>query len=123
MRLRFSLFFALAALFTGCYYDNEEYLYGGLEPIPCDTASVSYGGTVLSILQRECIGCHGASAPGGGVSLHTYEAVVASASSGKLLGTIQHAAGFSQMPKGGNKLPTCELQQIEAWIHQGSPNN
>jgi hypothetical protein len=45
------------------------------------------------------------------------------AQSGKLLGTINHAAGFSPMPKGGAKLSSCRIATIKKWIDAGMLNN
>ncbi len=89
----------------------------------CDTASFTYSGAVLPILQSSCIGCHSGTPPSGNVDLTTYENVRALALSGKLLGVISHAAGFKPMPNGGNKLPDCRITQIRKWIEAGASNN
>jgi hypothetical protein len=52
-----------------------------------------------------------------------YAADRAIAVNGKLYGSVSHASGYSPMPKGGNKLNTCQLSQIKKWIDAGSPNN
>ncbi len=110
-------------LLQGCYYDNEEDLYGLLVTPICDTVNVTYTNTVIPILARECYGCHGQSAPGGGYVLDTYDGLKAAVDDGHFLGSILHDPEFSNMPKGGNQLPTCELDQIETWINLGAPNN
>ena len=39
------------------------------------------------------------------------------------MGTINHASGFSRMPKGGGKLTDCEISQLQKWIDNGILNN
>ena len=110
------------ASFCGCYRDNEKDLY----PVSgnCDTGPVTYTGTVVPILQANgCLGCHGGAAPSGNISLQTYSNVKAVAQNGKLFGSISHAAGFSAMPKGGNKMTACTISKIKACIDAGALNN
>ena len=49
--------------------------------------------------------------------------VKAIASNGKLIGTVNWASGFSPMPKGGSKLPNCNITKLQQWINAGAPNN
>lgn len=127
--LRILTVLALLSSMTSCLYQNEEELYPKEDPVgeapapTCDTINVSYSATVLPLLQRSCIGCHGSSAPSGGVVLSTYQGLVSSVNSGAFYGSISHAPGFSRMPKGAGKLPDCDLAQINAWIQAGAPEN
>jgi hypothetical protein len=109
-------------ILTGCYRDNEADLY----PVngSCETTGVTYAATVVPILQGNgCMGCHGGSAPSGNISLQGYNNVRAFALNGKLYGAISHAAGYSPMPQGGNKMSNCNINKIKAWIDSGSLNN
>lgn len=110
----------LALSLTGCYYDKGELL----DPVTsCDTALVTYSGVVNPILTANCTGCHsGPNAPNG-VKLDSYSPVKIQAVNGMLLGTIMHSAGFSAMPKGGNKLNDCSIAKIAKWVKAGAPNN
>jgi hypothetical protein len=36
---------------------------------------------------------------------------------------INHSAGYSPMPKGGNKLPACQIAKVRRWVAAGAPNN
>jgi hypothetical protein len=110
---------------TACYYDHEETLYGASSNQPCtDTVgTVSYMQKVVPILQSSCYGCHTGGSPSGNQLMGTYAADKAMAQSGKLLGTINHAAGFSPMPKGGAKLSSCRIATIKKWIDAGMLNN
>ena len=112
-----------ALIITGCYRDVEEQLYPG-EGGACDTAGVTYSGAVVSLLTSNgCLSCHSGGAPSGGVLLNSYTSVRAVALNGKLYGAINHSAGFSPMPKGGNKMNSCSINKIKAWIDAGAPNN
>ncbi len=115
----------LILVMTGCYYDNGETLYpeqGGT----CDVSNVTYTATVKQILTSNCLMCHSTSASsgsGGGIKLEKYADLKVYVNNQKLTGSITHASGYSPMPKGGNKLATCSLQQIQKWIDNGAPEN
>ena len=110
---------------SGCYYDHEETLYGASSNQPCtDTAGVvSYAQKVVPILQSSCYGCHAGSFPSGNQLMGTHAADKAMAQSGKLMGTVNHAAGFSPMPKGAAKLSSCKIATLKKWVDAGMPNN
>ena len=108
-------------LLSGCYYDNREDLYP--TNVACDTSAVTYSGSVLSIIQNNCYGCHGSGNTLGNVNLDGYTNLKAYADNGKLAGVINHSPGFSPMPQGGNKLSSCNISTIEKWISDGSPDN
>lgn len=111
-----------SGLITGCYYDSEDVLNPGSGT--CDTNGVTYNNTVVPLLQVSgCLGCHSGGAPSGNISLATYTSVKAAAQNGKLFGAINHSPGFSPMPQGGNKMSTCNINKIKAWIDAGSINN
>ncbi len=58
---------------------------------------------------------------GNNIYIEDYQDVVANAE--RIQGSIQHAQGFSPMPKGGGQLTVCKLLTFEAWISQGMQNN
>ena len=109
----------LAAFIQGCYYDKQF-----LDPsTSCDTAIVTYSGSVSPVLTAFCTGCHsGANAPLG-INLDSYTGVKLQVSNGKLLGVVTHSSGFSPMPKNGNKLSDCNIAKIRKWMTAGAPNN
>jgi mono/diheme cytochrome c family protein len=72
-------------------------------------------------MQVNCNACHSQASPSGGIITSDYENLMVIVNNGKLQGTINHLSGFSPMPKGQNKLPDCDLQKIDAWINDGSP--
>lgn len=91
--------------------------------VACDTANVTFAVSVKPILQTYCNGCHAGSAPSGGIDYSTYNGTKTTALNGKLLGSIQHAPGFSAMPQNANKLSACNIAIIKTWIDAGAPNN
>lgn len=108
---------------SGCYYDNEEDLY----PVPfvplCDTLSISYQTHVQPLLATHCYTCHDAASQFGNVNLEVFSSLQIFAQNGSLLGALSHLPDYSPMPQGGNRLPDCEIAQINAWIQAGSPQN
>ena len=114
MRALFPLpLFALLA--AGCYYDNEEELYG----VPCDTSTFSYSATIQPILQANCYAsaCHGPN--GDNDELITYAQVQAVVNDGSFR---QAVVVEKRMPDGGS-LTACELDLIEKWLDAGALNN
>lgn len=88
----------------------------------CDSTDFKFSTAVKVIIQNKCQGCHNPASLGGGIDLSTYNAIKISALSGKLVGSITWAAGFSKMPQNA-KLPDCEIAQIQKWVAAGSLNN
>ena len=107
---------------AGCYYDKEE----DLVPTTgnCDINNVTFSGAIQPLLQSNgCVSCHSGSAPSGNISLSSYANVKVVAQNGRLYGAVNHSAGFSPMPQGGNKMNACNINRIKAWIDAGAPNN
>jgi hypothetical protein len=89
----------------------------------CDTDNVSFSGHVYPILQTQCTVCHNDNRQDGGVNLDSYDLIKANGANGKLMGTIEHQSGFSVMPPSGVKIDQCFIDQLNAWIAAGMPNN
>jgi hypothetical protein len=89
----------------------------------CDTLNVTYALTVVPILQSKCTGCHNSATTSGNVNLSNYAGVQLQALNGRLSGAVNHEAGYSAMPKGGSKLPPCEIDELRIWIENGALNN
>lgn len=117
----FSLLLVMASVvFTaGCYYDNEEDLYGA--PGGCDTTDVRYAGDVLAILQNQCYSCHAVSSNVAGSPFDTYATLKPYAQDSTLLSRI-NTPGPGQMPPTG-LMNACDRQKIEAWIKAGALDN
>lgn len=89
----------------------------------CDTAAFTFNAIIFPLIKNKCNGCHATAASGGGILLATYDQIKAMAQSGQLAGSIERLSGYSPMPKGGNKLPDCEITQVKKWIAAGMLNN
>lgn len=115
--------FFTAALLASCYYDKEELLYGNSNAPCTDTSTVTYAGKVVPLFQQYCNSCHSGNFPSGGILMGTYAADKAIGQNGKLYGSIIHASGYSPMPKGANKMTSCQIATVKKWIDSGMPNN
>jgi hypothetical protein len=89
----------------------------------CDTLNVTYSGTAVPLLQSKCIGCHNSTTTSGDVNLSNHAGVQLQGLNGRLLGAVNHVAGYTAMPQGGSKLPPCEIDELRIWIEDGAPNN
>ena len=119
--LTFILLLSTAILFTlsGCYYDNEEYLYPGTAK--CDTSNVTFSGTVAPILAANCNSCHSATAPSGGVVTDNISGVKANIT--RIWGSINYTGSYIHMPQNLPKLSNCDLAKIGIWKNAGMPSN
>jgi len=123
MSVRMLTFAVLILLAGSCYYDKEEDLYPGLPGSSCDTTGVTWSGTVVPLMASNCNACHNPAAPSGNVVTSTFDGLKTAVNSGIFWKAINHEAGASPMPQGGNKLPDCDLRKIKAWIDAGAPQN
>jgi hypothetical protein len=104
----------------------------------CDTQNMSYANNVVPILKSNCYKCHseGNSVGSYGHLLDSYEnlqpyttrdtTVIAGDTTigiSFLEGVITHAPGYIAMPYMAEKLDTCAIKQIIAWISQGALDN
>jgi len=111
--------FLLLALPSGCYWDNEQDLYG-IDPNACDTTLVKYSTVIKPLIERNCLSCH---APGGvqeSVPLNTYAGVKIYATNGLLVQRTNDAT--TPMPQSG-LMPLCDRSEIRAWVNRGAPND
>lgn len=121
----------LASLFLGacvlqsCYNDKRDQLYPAPVNNTCDTTNVTYSGTVSAIMSANCAssGCHNSATNSAGYSLDNYNGVRAAAIGPRFFGAINHAPGFSPMPKTGAKLSDCDIKKLSVWVAAGAPNN
>lgn len=89
----------------------------------CDSNNSSYSLGIKPMIDQYCKGCHNNATLSGGYSFETHAGLKAAATNGRLSGAIKQQAGFSAMPKGGNKLSDCQIKQFEKWIAAGAPQN
>ncbi len=87
----------------------------------CDTNTVLYTSKIKPLLDLKCKGCHNATTASGGINLSTFSGAMAAGQSGALLGSVKHQLPYSKMPKGGQKLPSCEIDLLAIWINNQYP--
>lgn len=122
IHLRTPILLGFLFMFTACYKNNEEELYGP----ECQTINISYSETIEPLLSNQCLGCHSStmsSSIGGGINLEGYTNVKIKVDDGRLFGALNHESGFTPMPLNGAKLNECSLSMIEIWINEGALNN
>lgn len=110
-----SLTLFLGLVFFACNSDDD----GG-----CDTSDITYTNSVASIINSSCAvsGCHvNGNEANAWFSLEGYSNAKSAADFGRIVGAISHDADFSPMPKGGDKLDQCTIDQVTAWIDSGAP--
>ncbi len=89
----------------------------------CDTENISFSDFVKPLLQNQCQGCHSGATPSGGIDLTTHVNIKTYADNGKLIGSIDHQAGFEAMPQGGAKIDDCSIDKIKSWVDAGALDN
>jgi cytochrome c553 len=87
----------------------------------CNTLNVTYNNFVKSLIQSQCTGCHGGSAPSAGLNLTQYAQVKTAALNGKLYSWVNRSSGW--MPQGGQKLSQCNIDKLKSWAENGAPEN
>jgi hypothetical protein len=128
LKTKLGLFAIFSICLYSCYRDNQAALYPQ-SSVPgtssCDTNNTSFSGAIQPIFTINCAlsGCHASASPTGGYVLDNYNGIRSVVLSGRLIGAITHAAGYSAMPKDAPMLSDCDLATIISWINQGSQNN
>jgi WD40 repeat protein len=93
--------------------------------------AVTYQDTVRPLFQSSCLNCHNPDKQKAGLDLSTYESTMDGSDNGKvvepgdpdkslLLKVLTHDTE-PFMPKGGDKLPDSQIDQIRQWIQANAP--
>ncbi len=97
---------------------------------PAGQASVSFTNDVLPILENRCVSCHGGERTSEGLTLKSYESVMAGSDNGPVVtagdagnSLLAQLVAQGKMPKRGPKLTPDQIQLITNWITQGAQNN
>lgn len=113
----------MICLISACKSDNEQDLYS----VPdCDSTAMSFESDILPIVNEHCSSCHGGLTPTAGLLLETYDQIKTSANNSTYSGMINRIEREKNDPllmPMGYKLPQCQIDQIKAWVNQGSLNN
>jgi hypothetical protein len=123
LNILFSIIVFFSLFVLSCYYDNEEALYPTLNT-SCDTTNVTFSGTIIPILNINCLSCHSnstAASSGNNIRLENFADVQSKATA--IAGSIKHDGTYSPMPKNGGKIKDCSINQFKIWIRNGMLNN
>ncbi len=85
----------------------------------CTGTTPTYLTNVKSILDSKCVSCHSTGNQSGGIDLSNYSSC--KNAKDKIVGSVQHASGFSAMPQGGAKLDDATIKTINCWSQNGAP--
>lgn len=101
----------------GCYYDNEEELYG---ITVCNVTNVSFANDVMPIIQGNCSvsGCHVAGGSGNGL-FENYDQIKSKVDNGSFQDRVLDKR---EMPP-SYALSDCNIQYLQAWLDAGAPDN
>ena len=99
-------------------------------PAEAPSTVVSFTNEVMPILQSRCLNCHGGDRTEAGLSLRTYEDIMAGSENGPVIAPGDAANSLlvelvanQKMPKRGPKLTPSQVQLITDWVNSGAPNN
>lgn len=92
--------------------------------------AVSFAGSVMPILESKCIKCHGVETKKEGLSLLSYDDLMAGSFNGQVVTPGDTANSLlvkliveGEMPNRGPQVTPEELQLIMDWVNQGALNN
>ena len=123
IRIPFILSMALIfILFASCEKNNEADLYGSE---PCDTTDLTWVNGISEIFSVYCVYCHNVNLNYKGVRHDNFEEEMKVIRKGddRLRAVINHEPGYKRMPYEGPKLSDCNIQKIETWLNNGTPEN
>lgn len=89
----------------------------------CFIEAPSFASDIWPTIQSKCNSCHNSGFPSGSIQLENYNDVKTIADNGKLVGVIDHEAGYPAMPQGQDKLDSCYIQNVKNWISNGAIDN
>lgn len=118
MKSKIVPFACMVFLFLGCTNDSESDLVDNSVP-----GTNTYTNSIKSIMDNNCISCHGNTTSGGApMSLTTYQNVKDAVTNKGLIDRISRAQGASgMMPLGGTRLSQSSIDQIVDWKNNGFP--
>jgi uncharacterized membrane protein len=108
--------FTTLILITGCTYDSTDDLI-----VSQSNGTITYNQNIKSIIDNNCISCHGyVPSNGATFSLTNYQNVKDAVINKNLIDRISRSEGASgAMPLGGPRLPNSSINLIIQWKNQG----
>ena len=94
-----------------------------IDIVTCTGTTPTYTQEIKAIMDLNCAtsGCHDASSKKSGYDLSSYNGTKAVAAKTAFLGSIQHKAGYSDMPKGKSQLSSTDIDKIACWVQNNTP--
>lgn len=92
----------------------------------CDTDKVSFKDDIWPIIQTNCLECHNEAdykEKADGNKMFNYKHIKKLADRGLIYGNVQHLQGYKAMPYERDKLDSCSIAKIKAWIAMDAPEN
>lgn len=86
----------------------------------CDSTDLRYNGNIATIINQNCVNCHGDASPQAGLSLSNYQNVKSAILNKNLTEKINEDPNFSVMPPGG-KMNPCDLERMNKWLNSSYP--
>ena len=116
MKSNIILLFSVFSLLTSCANDSESDL--AYQEVPL---AITYANSIKSIMDNNCISCHGNTpSNGASISLTTYQNVKNAVLNEGLIDMISKAQGASgMMPYGGTRLPQSKIDEVITWKNDG----
>src|ERR1700722_20291954 len=111
---------AIVLYLSGCAKESADRLSEGST---CDTTGVSYSKQILPILEDNYSTCHQGAAAASSIDLSNAATLQSHVANGDLVSAATHAGSVTPMPYELPMLPSCEVNTIVAWVHQGALNN
>lgn len=110
------ILFVMLFLLASCTNDSESDVIDNVTP-----ASITYTNSIKSIMDTNCISCHGTSPTNGAsISLKTYQNVKDAELNFGLILRISKAQGSAgMMPNGGTRLPQSKIDEVINWKNNG----
>ncbi|SHG72338.1 Cytochrome C oxidase, cbb3-type, subunit III [Flavobacterium fluvii] len=120
MKTRIFLVISVLFLLVSCSNDSESDLMNNPTPTP-NPSTITYINTIKSIMDSNCISCHGTTPSGGApMSLTTYQNVKDAVMNRGLIDRISRAQGAAgMMPYNGTRLPQSTINQVIDWKNNG----
>lgn len=113
-----SFFFLIAIVFftSSCVNETESDIIGN-----STQGTITYTNTIKSIIDNNCISCHGNTPTNGAsISLTSLQNVKNGIINNSLIEKISKAQGADGlMPYGGTRLPQSQIDQIITWKNTG----
>lgn len=107
---------SFVATTISCTNDSQSDLMENTTP-----TSITYSNSIKSIMDTNCVSCHGTNpSNGASISLKTYQNVKDAVMNSGLIDKISKAQGAAgMMPFGGTRLPQNKIDEIIAWKNNG----